>query len=218
MDERPPLPVLEVDGTWTTPLTAVPARRVRDARIKRGSYARGFFEMHNVGGAQYYHVNKRIPITELQEREVGGWKTWMVDDPLHWLGMGEKVEDLPPGVVLVAGLGLGLMLHHMKEQDRFTRITVVERSRSVIDLITPTLPDDPRVAIVCDDFYSYIRKLSDEKIVGPPDAILWDLAVGEQAETIWQFRVGYGNVKHYFPNVDLHMFGTVKRGPVRRMP
>lgn len=204
---------LEISGRdWETPVTGW-ERQVGRARLHPTKYARGgYYQMHGVRGGQYYKVvDGTMPVTELQRRHRSTWRTWMVDDPLHWFGMGEKVEDLPPGEVLVAGLGLGLMLHHMAARADLTRIVVVEVDEDVVQLVRPTLPDDPRVEIVVDDFYHHIETLET-----PPDSVLWDLAVGEgdslgvRADFL-RARVLVGR---HLPGVPLFMFGTVARGPV----
>jgi hypothetical protein len=76
------------------------------------------------------------------------------------------------GEVLVAGLGLGLVVHYLVENSEVSNIVVVERSADVISLITPHLPRDSRVRIVLDDFYSFMSM--DDK---HRDVVIWDLAV-----------------------------------------
>lgn len=44
------------------------------------------------------------------------------------------------GNVLIAGLGLGMILHPILAKPEVTHVTVVERERDVIRLIAPTLP------------------------------------------------------------------------------
>lgn len=167
---------------WKTPLTAVPLRTVGTARLHRVNY-RGIYHMNGVDGSEFYRAHGWMPVTVLQQRTKQSWKTWMVDDPVHWLGMREAVEDLPSGKILVAGLGLGLMLHHMATEPRFTAITVVERNPDVTALIRPTLPTDDRVAIISgNDFYDHLHNTTEVY-----DGILWDLAVGTQQETVGDF-------------------------------
>jgi len=55
------------------------------------------------------------------------------------------------GEVLIAGLGLGMILHPILNKPEVTRVTVVEVLQSVIDLISPTLKphqDSGRLRIV----------------------------------------------------------------------
>lgn len=200
--------VIEIPGDgWETPLTRAPDRRVGDAQIRHSSYPRGYFRMEGFLGSELYQVTRtRLPVTELQRRHrVGGrkeWKTWMVDDPLHWLGMEATVKALPPGRVVVAGLGLGLMLHHMARRSDLTEITVVEIDPDVIELIRPTLPSDPRVAIVCQDYYRYIEKSE------RPDSVLWDLAVGHEDETVHDMLRGEVLTEMFYgQDIPLFQFG-----------
>lgn len=172
------LPVRTIDGrTWRTPLTDQPLRTVRTARLKKTHY-RGTYHNEGIGGFEFWRTGAWLPVVALQQKHGRRWKTWMVDDPVHWDGMREAVSDLPAGRVLVAGLGLGLMLHHMKEQPRFERITVVELNPDVVELILPTLPEDDRVEIVVGDFYEFLQDAN-----GKYDSVLWDLAVGTPEQT-----------------------------------
>lgn len=216
---------LELDGPkWRTPLIDVPARAIGDTRLHHSSYDVGWYPMEGVGGYDYYRVRRgRLPLTRLQVRGRGrgGWQDWMIDDPLHWYGMAEKVEDLNPGSVLVAGLGLGLMLHHMARRDDLTEIVVVEVNQRVIDLVRPTLPEDQRVTIVCDDFYDYLTRTYGS-VFQPiftkvhPNSVLWDLAVGTDEETRFDFVKAQALVGVTLPQTDLFCFGTVRRGPITR--
>ena len=208
---------------WLTPLTGIEAEH-GEARLKRDTYAKGIYRMEGIGGYEYFHVRGpgRMPVTALQRREpTGQWKTWMVDDPLHWIGMRERVMDLPAGRLLVAGLGLGLFAHHLMERPDITQIDVVEIDADVIALIEPTLPDDPRRELVHDDFYRYIA----EPIIGlgidpvdPAwraeqeahpryDAVLWDLAVGGVDETRGDFLTSLAEVLTWLPGATLSQFG-----------
>ena len=171
-----------IDGTtWSTPLTHVELRTVGGARLIRRVY-RGTYHYEGTDGFEFYRVPQSKPLTVIGLQRRHGrrsWKTWMVDDPLHWNGMREAVAKLPAGHIVVAGLGLGLMLHHMTVQDRFSRITVVEWDPDVMDLMRDTLPlHDARIELVEDDFYHHI-----EGKRGLYDGVLWDLAVGQPERT-----------------------------------
>jgi hypothetical protein len=167
--------------------------------------------MEGTSGYQFYRVSGgRLPVMCLQRRAEGRktWKTWMVDDPLHWCAMRELVLDLPAGRLLVAGLGLGLFAHHMLERPDITDIEVVEIDPDVIALITPTLPEDPRVKITQGDYYAHIE----HGLSVQPDAILWDLAVGNQEQTYPDFMRGMMLTTAFLPGVPLSCFGIRRRG------
>lgn len=208
--------LLEIDARdWRTPLTGTDERTVGHARLKADSYGRGHYRMEGTRGYEFYKVVKgRLPIMTLQRRHGRAWKTWMVDDPLHWWGMGERVADLPAGSVLCAGLGLGLMVHHLVRRDDITDITVVEIDPDVIELITPTLPVDDRVRIVEADYYEYIAALPFmwDGELPLPDSVLWDLAVGSPDQTRSDFVKGQVLTTMSLPTAHLSMFGE------RRVP
>lgn len=203
---------LEIDGTtWRTPLTEVGYRECGGARLKPVPYRRGgYWHMEGTGGYEFYTIRRRgLTVTSLQRRVPGRrrWQTWMVDDPLHWNAMREIVMDLPPGRLLVAGLGLGLFAHHLQERPDITDIEVVEIDPDVISLVTPTLPTDPRLRIVEGDYYARIDNTDDV-----PDAVLWDLAVGDQEQTLPDFQKAMILTTVYLPGTPLFCFG-LRRGP-----
>lgn len=210
-----------IDGrTWKTPLTGVPLATVGRARLTRANY-RGTYHFEGVRGFEFYRT-KKLPVTGLQVRERfphqrPRWQTWMVDDPLHWYGMAEAVAALPPGRIVVAGLGLGLMLHHMAADPRFTAIDVVERCADVVDLVRPTLPPDDRVALVVADFYGHLREKRAYADAHPAhagnsyDGILWDLAVGKPPETIAPIVYAQAMCALLLPKVPLVQFGLRRK-------
>lgn len=202
---------LEIDGrTWQTPLTTVAAQEHGNARLWPVGYRRGgYWHMEGTGGYEFYRVSGgRLPVMCLQRRTPGRktWKTWMVDDPLHWRAMRELVLDLPAGRLLVAGLGLGLFAHHLLERPDITDIEVIEIDPDVIALITPTLPADPRLHITEGDYYAHIEHRSDR-----PDAVLWDLAVGDQEQTLPDFMRAMLTGAAFLPGTPLFCFGLKRR-------
>lgn len=211
--------IVEVDGpSYRTPLTPFAGRRVGRARLRSTSLPRGYYPAEGTYGFEYIRTMRgRLTTTELQRRgssRDSGWQTWMTDDWLHWHAMRERVVALPGDVrsVVCAGLGLGLMLHHFKrERPDIERITVVELDPDVVALIRPTLPIDPRVAIVVDDYYRFIER-EDEPA---PDAVLWDLAVGEKHETRDDVTKGIVLTARRWPNAYISVFGLRLNRPGR---
>lgn len=132
----------------------------------------------------------------------------MEDDPPHWSAMQEIVPLLPPGRLLVAGLGLGLICWPLLERPDIPAIDIVEIEQDVIDLVTPLLPPDPRRTVIHDNYYRLIRHPAHTY-----SAIYWDMANGspwEAAEDHFVARVATGLA---MPDVPLYRFGTLK--PVR---
>lgn len=200
--------ILEVDvDAWRTPVSGI-ERVVGDARLTQSSYPRGYFAMEGVGGYFAYHARRRLPLTLLQRRDGRRWKTWMLDDPLHWHGMLEAVMALPPGRLLVAGLGLGLFAHHVaSSRPDITSVEVVEIDRDVVTLVSPTLPDDPRVSVVRADFYDHLRTVASRLPEEQPAGVLWDLAVGGPEDTFVPMIRAKIEVGSWLPDAKLVRFG-----------
>lgn len=189
--------------SWTTPVSKVPEKTVGKARLVHRKKYRGLYHFEGMKGFEYYEVTKPFHCTYLQRQngKSKSWKTWMTDDPTHWTAMKELCKRIPAGRVLCAGLGLGLMVHHLVKRSDISLIRVVELSPDVIKLIKPTLPNDRRIEIVNANFYDYIR---DAEI---PDCILWDLGVGTPEETKGDFIFSYVQCKAAMPTVPLYQFG-----------
>lgn len=146
--------ILVVDD-FKTPYTDVPERASEVVRLKKSILTRGFYRMEGVRGYEYYYLKKPIKITELQVLD-GDWWTLMVDDPKHWYGMEELAELTKPSRVLVGGLGLGLILHHLVKRNDIKEIDVVEIDPEIIRFIEPYIPKDDRINIINMDFFTYV--------------------------------------------------------------
>lgn len=194
---------------WSTPLTGSAPRRVRRARLVNDTYS-GLYSMERIGGLDAYYTVK-LPVTYLQRRGRDGWHTWMTDDPVHWYGMKERVDALPGGHVLCAGLGLGLMVRHLLARPDVSLVEVVEIDADVIELLTPLLPVDPRLLVIHEDYYVHIERLKRYGFI--PDAVLWDLAVGEPKDTADDLRRGLVATKVTLGNIPVARFGIRRVEP-----
>lgn len=60
------------------------------------------------------------------------------------------------GKVLIGGLGIGLIILPLLENENVEHITVIEKSQDVIDLVNSqlNLPKD-KVTVICDDVYNF---------------------------------------------------------------
>ena len=116
-------------------------------------------------GSRFITGRAALPVKSLQV----GRKTWMVDDPPHWWAM-EEHATIYRGHVVVAGLGLGLIVHALVACPGVERITVVETEPDVITLVQPHLPLSGKVEIVAGDFWDW---------EGRPDGVFYDLFVGD---------------------------------------
>ncbi len=100
------------------------------------------------------------------------------------------------GHVLVAGLGLGLIVHALATNRSVTRITVVEREQDVIDLVAPLVPP---VEIVHGDFWEWD---------GPtPDGVFFDLFVGNGRELVPDALRAYVQMFQWFSGATIRIHG-----------
>lgn len=133
------IPTLAIEKTWTTPATSYEIQKRGISEIRRSKYARGVYCMEGVDGYACFYVRRAISVTSLFIRD----EEWMVDDPLHWVGM-TRLGELASGNVLVIGLGLGLVLYSLASNARVRDIHVVERELDVYDLTRSLLPESVR--------------------------------------------------------------------------
>ena len=66
-----------------------------------------------------------------------------------------EVVQRAHGNVLIAGLGLGMILHPIVKQPGVRHVTVVEKYQDVVDLIGPTLPRSDALAVVVGDIFEW---------------------------------------------------------------
>src|SRR5262245_19086014 len=74
------------------------------------------------------------------------------------------------GDVLIAGLGLGMILHPILSQPDVRHVTVVEKYQDVVDLIAPTLPRTDALALITADIFEWRPPLGSRY-----DVILFDI-------------------------------------------
>jgi len=146
---------------FETPYTNIPEIGNSFVRLKKIVYESGYYRMEGVKGYDRFQCRKPITVTNLQVKD-DKWWTLMTDDPMHWLGMQELAELAKPGKVLVAGLGMGLILHHLVKREDIKLIGIVEIDHQVINFITPHLPKDKRVRIIPRNFFGYLLDCQEE--------------------------------------------------------
>ena len=184
-----------------------PEKTHGSASINKLQYDEDLYLMEGVDGYELYEIEYPLTVTELL---ING-DTVMVDDPLHWLGM-QRLAEACTGKVLVGGLGLGLILHHLAKNNKVTEIHVVEINQDVIDLISPLLPKDDRVTIHCSNI------LFHEWVHGEYDSIVLDIWVkhGDKVEVAGQGEgIGLltGLMRFKFNNLDSKVYVWGSRDP-----
>ncbi len=148
--------VFEVPKDWVTFATQYKRESIGTAEITTKQYKPGFYLMEGIKGYVMWHNKYTLYYTSLSIDR----KQWMLDDPLHWIGMQELAKSTS-GRVLVAGLGLGLVVSQLIENPKVTEIVVVERNSDVIKLVGKYL-QSPKVTIVESDFRQYVQHLLGE--------------------------------------------------------
>ena len=87
-------------------------------------------------------------------------------------GKGTKVlivDDTPMVLRAVAGLGLGYQLIEISKRPQVTRLTLVEKSRSIVDWLLPVIT--PHLGRPLDSFRVKTGKLVGGRRNGPPSRV-----------------------------------------------
>lgn len=166
--------ILKIDS-WRTPATIYPRKRCGDFRIADASYKKGnIFELNGIKGYNYFVCGETLHLTVLEERTKKGWKTWMIDSPVEWYGNKDFAEWVDGDNVLIAGLGLGLIIHRLVELKRNFNITVVEIAQEIIDLVEKYLPIE--VEMICGNFHKILPELPEF------DTVIADMWTGKGSD------------------------------------
>ena len=93
-------------------------------------------------------------------------------------------------------LGLGLIVHALAANSNVTQITVIEREKDVIDLVTPLVP---AVEIVHGDFWQWD---------GPtPDGVFFDLFVGNGRDLVPDALRAYVQMSQWLRGAHIRIHG-----------
>ena len=95
------------------------------------------------------------------------------------------------GKVLIAGLGLGLVLHNILQKEEVTEILVIEKCQDVIDLVGPKF-ENPKLKIICEDIIKW-RPKKNEKF----DTIYFDIWAGISTDNLKEIQVLHNAFKRY---------------------
>jgi len=172
-----------------TPITHYPKRKLGKIEIgKRRVRKSDIFWAEGVRGKLFYRHEKGATITTLK---IDG-QVWMTDDWTYTESLASFAERAK-GQVLVAGLGLGIVVHQLVKNPEVTEIKVIELNPNVIRLVRPLLPKDNRIQIIEDDFNRFTDEcsLQDGYV---PDTIIWDLAVRSDDTHINDHQMAFMNL------------------------
>ena len=102
------------------------------------------------------------------------------------------VVERAHGDVLIAGLGLGMILHPILDKPAVSSVTVVEKYHDVVDLISPTLPNDDRLTIITDDIFTWIPTINRRY-----DVIWFDIWPDMEAHRLREMRQLHRRFRNY---------------------
>ena len=112
------------------------------------------YNLWHMADKQAYHAvqpgrYKRLVLTEGEERHVV-----MSNTPMEVV-TNLTAAAMATGRVLINGLGLGMILHHILQKPEVTEVIVVERDDHVLRLVAPTFQPNEKLVIVHADAFEY---------------------------------------------------------------
>lgn len=148
---------------WNTPCSGYQPESVGNWHIKRRDFPAGSTLTVEAMSMDAVLFPKTVTFTILREgeRDKNDTKSvWMSDTPMEYFKAWELVAR-SHGNVLVGGLGLGLFIHLLCSRKDIGKITVIEKSPEVIQLVSKYLPKD--IEVICGDFLTEIYHFVDNE-------------------------------------------------------
>lgn len=125
------------------------------AKIKKYTISREDAQMFNLRCIFNNHPTEMVSPGEYVRLSING-ELFMTDTQME-KKTNEKFVNSANGEVMVAGLGIGLVLHNLRDSvksGRVTKIVVYEKYQDVIDLVLPLYQDLP-IVCKCEDILEY---------------------------------------------------------------
>lgn len=188
-------------AAWQTPATAYPDARHGAAEIVSEPIEPGLYLMYGLAderGDRHFAFKATRPLPQKLLKIDG--EVWMVDDPPHFYAMRDHAAAMT-GHVLVAGLGLGLIVHALADNPQVRSVTVVERHPDVLALVGPLVARaGVELLQVQADWWDY-------QPTGPVDSVFFDLLVGEGRQLIPEALRATIDIRQRFGNVPARVHG-----------
>jgi hypothetical protein len=191
---------------WSTPISMIPEQSIPPYYIKKMKFTKGqIIGLEWEGHSQCVFTQDTI-ITVLQEGEkeiMDPKSVWMSDTPQEYFTHWSLVARTKGPKVLIAGLGLGLLVHLLALRKDIERMVVIDLSPEIIQMVSPYLPENPEISVINGNFYEIIYKLlnSGEQF----DTIICDIWKGIDEESQRQYEECKRVVEECYPN-SVHLY------------
>ena len=147
---------------WSTPCSHYEPESIGDFHIVRRTIPKGTVldvQAMSIDAVVFAHPIHSIQLREGIRDKSDAESIWMSDTPKEYYMTWELVARAR-GNVLVGGLGLGLLVHLLRNRRDIGNITVVEKSPEVVQMVSKYMPKD--VTVIQDDFVYQVQKLSEQ--------------------------------------------------------
>jgi hypothetical protein len=115
-----------------------------------------------INGRSEHLDSKPFTVTQL----IVGWDIMMSDTTMEMVTNSEFMRKAN-GKVLIAGLGLGIIVHIIQDLKAVDEIVIIEKSKDIIDMVTKEMKFNDKVKIINADIFE------------------WQPEKGEKFDTMW---------------------------------
>jgi len=168
---------------WKTPCSGYKPESIGNFHIVRRTIPSGTalgVDAMSIDAVVFRKPTDCIMLREGKKDGIDVGSLWMSDTPKEYYMAWELVVRAR-GDVLVGGLGLGLLVHLLRLRKDIGRITVIEKSSEVVQMVSKYMPSD--VEIICDDFVYQMQILSEKGIKF--DTVIADMwKTGEEKDVV----------------------------------
>ena len=116
----------------------------------------------SINGRNNHMDVEEFTVTQL----IVGWDVMMSDTTMEMVTNSEFMRRAN-GRVLIAGLGLGIVVHIIQDLKAVDEIVIIEKSKDIIDMVTKEMKFNDKVKIINDDIFE------------------WQPKRGEKFDTMW---------------------------------
>ena len=195
--------IIDRDGRWLTPLS-IPEGQKGNMRIEHMQTPPGT-PMMLVPARTAYNRGDISQVTNVAWTTPTTWHTlrdddgvWTTDMPCE-IEQQQKLLEGMSGRILIGGLGIGLVATLLGRERDVRRMTVVEQSQDVVDLVLPHLhfPGGALVTVATADLFEFLEAAVDQIVTGKLSRPDFDWAFydiwrsdGEWTlyKTVWRLR------------------------------
>ncbi len=121
---------------------------------KLNNYSLEYFSIKDIDHSILYGIPINKTFVRLIDESIKGNRCIMSNTPMEEHTNKEFIEKAH-GDVLIAGLGIGMIILPLQDKENVKSITIIEKSKDIIDMIASQIKFYDNVSIINDDIFTY---------------------------------------------------------------